>query len=43
MARISTYDLDTSIRDNDRLIGSDGGQIGSDGQVIPGTVGATLV
>lgn len=41
MARISTYVQDTSINDRDRLIGTDGGQLGTDGNVIAGTAGAT--
>ena len=41
MARISTYSLDTTINDHDRLIGTDGGRIGPGGQIIAGTGGAT--
>ena len=41
MARISTYSQDTSVNEHDRLIGTDGGQVDSDGKVIPGTAGAT--
>lgn len=41
MARISTYVQDTTVNAHDRLIGTDGGQIGADGSIIAGTAGAT--
>ena len=41
MARISTYSNDTSINDHDRLIGTDGGIVGDDGQIVAGTAGLT--
>jgi len=42
MARISTYENDTRVRGHDKLIGTDGGQVGADGNVIAGTAGATV-
>ena len=41
MARISTYANDPDVRDNDRLIGTDGGRLDIDGQVVAGTAGST--
>ena len=41
MARISTYALDPTINEGDKLIGTDGGAIGPDGRVIAGTSGPT--
>ena len=41
MARISTYTNDNIINDQDRLIGTDGGQIGTGGTIIAGTAGGT--
>lgn len=41
MARIATYQNDELINDQDRLIGTDGGQLGADGRVIAGTAGRT--
>jgi len=41
MARISSYSLDTTVNDHDRLIGTDGGTLGPDGRIIAGTAGAT--
>ena len=41
MARIGTYSNDNTINDHDRLIGTDGGRLGPDGQIISGTSGAT--